>query len=148
MNNTPESLADLFRQLAFISALIGGFAFAFLGVLLTAPSRSRIVEWTAGMAMATAASLIVCVIGWTLMASDVITSAPAKSSGEEFLKVALKLNRMHSRLSILFILGVLLFLASLGLSGWVRSRALGIASTVIALLAAVGLMFTLTPFLR
>ena len=35
---TPESLADLFRQLAFISALVGGFAFAFLGTLLTSPS--------------------------------------------------------------------------------------------------------------
>lgn len=148
MNNTPESLADLFRQLAFISALIGGFAFAFLGVLLTAPSRSRIVEWTAGTAMATAASLIVCVIGWTLMASEVITSTPAKASAEEFFKVAVGLNRMHSRLSLLFILGMFLFLASLGLSGWVRSRSLGIVSTVIALLAAVGLMLTLTPFLR
>ena len=148
MNNSPESLADLFRQLAFISALIGGFAFAFLGGLLTATSRSRVVEWTAGMAMGTAASLVVCVIGWTLMASEVVTAAPANASAEEFLKVALNFNRMHSRLSLLFILGVSLFLASLGLSGWVRSRALGIVSTVIALLAAVGLIFVLTPFLR
>jgi hypothetical protein len=148
MTDTPESLADLFRQLAFISALIGGFAFAFLGVLLTVPSRSRIVEWTAGMATATVAGLMICVIGWTLMASDVITSTPAKASAEEFLKVALKLNRMHSLLSLLFIAGMLLFLASLGLSGWVRSRALGIASSVIALLAAVGLMLVLSPFLR
>jgi hypothetical protein len=148
MTDTPESLADLFRQLAFISALIGGFAFAFLGVLLTVPSRSRIVEWTAGMATATVAGLMICVIGWTLMASDVITSTPAKASAEEFFKVALKLNRMHSRLSLLFIAGMLLFLASLGLSGWVRSRALGIVSTVIAVLAAVGLMLVLSPFLR
>ena len=148
MTNTPETLADLFRQLAFISALIGGFAFAFLGVLLTATSRSRVVEWTAGMAMGTAASLVVCVIGWTLMASEVVTATPANASAEEFLKVALNFNRMHSRLSLLFILGMFLFLASLGLSGWVRSRALGIVSTVIALLAAAGLMLVLTPFLR
>lgn len=148
MTNTPETLADLFRQLAFISALVGGFAFAFLGVLLPSPARSRLVEWTAGTTMATAASLIVCVIGWTLMASDVITSTPANASAEEFLKTALKLNRMHSRLSLLFTLSMFLFLASLGLSGWVRSRALGIVSTVIALLAAVGLMLVLTPFLR
>ena len=148
MNNSPEALADLFRQLAFICALIGGFAFAFLGVLLTATSRSRVVEWTAGMAMGTAASLLVCVIGWTLMASEVVTAAPANAGAEEFLKVALNFNRMHSRLSLLFILGMFLFLASLGLSGWVRSRALGIVSTVIALLAAVGLMLVLIPFLR
>jgi hypothetical protein len=148
MNSTPESLADLFRQLAFISALIGGFAFAFLGVLLTAPSRSRVVEWTAGMAMATVASLVVCVIGWTLMASEVVTATPANASAEEFLKVALNFNRMHSRLSLLFTLGMFLFLASLGVSGWVRSRALGVVSTIIALFAAVGFMLVLTPFLR
>ena len=148
MNHSPEALADLFRQLAFISALIGGFAFAFLGVLLTVPSRSRLVEWTAGTAMATVAGLIICVIGWTLMASEVVTAAPANAGAEEFLKVALNFNRMHSRLSLLFILGMFLFLASLGLSGWVRSRALGIVSTFIALLAALGLIFVLTPFLR
>jgi hypothetical protein len=148
MATTPESLADLFRQLAFVSALVGGFAFAFLGVLLTIPSRSRIVEWTAGMAMATAASLMVCVIGWTLMSSEVVAATPANASAEEFFKVALNFNRMHSRLSLLFILGMFLFLANLGVSGWVRSRALGIASTVIALLAALGLVLVLTPFLR
>lgn len=148
MNNSPEALADLFRQLAFICALIGGFAFAFLGVLLPTPARSRLVEWTAGMAMGTVASLVVCVIGWTLMASVVVTDTPANASAEEFLKVALKFNRMHSLLSLLFILGMFLFLASLGLSGWVRSRTLGIVSTVIALLAAVGFILVLTPFLR
>ncbi|HEY0100516.1 MAG TPA: hypothetical protein VGB76_16340 [Pyrinomonadaceae bacterium] len=148
MNTTPESLADLFRQLAFVGALIGGFAFAFLGVLLTAPSRSRIVEWTAGTAMATAAGLIVCVIGWTLMASVIVMSAPANGGAEASLQAAAKFNLMHSRLSLLFIICMFLFLASLGLSGWVRSRALGIVSTVLALLAAVGLLLVMSPFLR
>jgi hypothetical protein len=147
MNNSPEALADLFRQLAFVCALIGGFAFAFLGVLLTVPSRSRVVEWTAGMAMATVACLLVCVIGWTLMASQLVTPRPSAAVVEEFsFPVAMK--RLHPRLSLLFILGTFLFLASLGLSGWVRSRALGIVSTVIALLAALGFVPVLTPFIR
>lgn len=148
MTATPESLADLFRQLAFISALIGGFAFAFLGVLLTAPSRSRLVEWTGGMAMATAASLLVCVIGWTLLSSEVVLTTPSSAGAEAFRQGASKFNRIHSRLSLLFILGMCLFLASLGLSGWIRSRALGIVSIVIALLAAVGFMLVMSPFLR
>ena len=148
MTTTLASLADVFRQLAFISALIGGFAFAFLGVLLAIPSRNRIVDWTAGMAMATVAGLLICVIGWTLMASEVATATPAQAGAEGVLQVAMKWNLMHSRLSLLFIVGMLLFLASLGLSGWMRSRALGAVSTIIALLAAVGLMFVLTPFVR
>ncbi|HYO99501.1 MAG TPA: hypothetical protein VER76_04880 [Pyrinomonadaceae bacterium] len=147
MNITPEALADLFRQLAFISALIGGFAFAFLGVLLTAPSRSRVVEWTAGMAMGTVASLLVCVIGWTLMSSQLVTPKTSAAIVESFSFPAV-MNRLHPRLSLLFIIGTFLFLASLGLSGWIRSRTLGIVSTVIALLAAVGFMLVMTPFLR
>lgn len=147
MNNTPEALADLFRQLAFVCALIGGFAFAFLGVLLTVPSRSRVVEWTAGMAMATVACLLVCVIGWTLMGSQLVTPRPTATIVEESSFPA-TMKQLHPRLSLLFILGTFLFLASLGLSGWVRSRTLGIVSTVIALLAAVGFMLVLTPFLR
>jgi hypothetical protein len=98
--------------------------------------------------MATVAGLMICVIGWTLMASVVVTATPAEAGAEGVLQVALKWNRMHSSLSLLFIVGMLLFLASLGLSGWVRSRTLGIVSTVIALLAAVGFMLVLTPFLR
>lgn len=147
MNNTPEALADLFRQLAFVGALIGGFAFAFLGVLLTVPSRSRVVEWTAAMAMATVACLLVCVIGWTLMSSQlVMPKTPAAIVEESDFSVVMK--QLHPRLSLLFTFGTFLFLASLGLSGWIRSRALGIVSTVIALLAAVGFMLVLTPFLR
>ena len=144
---TPEGLADLFRQLAFISALIGGFAFAFLGALLAVRSRSRVVGWAAGTALATAASLIVCVVGWTLMAAQVVTAAPAEANAGAFQFPA-SLNLIHGRLSLLFIVGMLLFLTSLGLSGWVRSRALGITSTVIALLAGVALMFVMSPFLR
>ncbi len=144
---TPEALADLFRQLAFISALVGGSAFAFLGTLLTAAARSRIVEWTAGMTLGTAAALIVCVVGWTLMASQVMLTVPKQTSGEP-IQFPVALNIMHGRLSLLMIVGILLFLASLSLSGWVRSRSLGIVSTVIGLLAAVALMFVLSPFLR
>ena len=113
MTPATPAPAELLRQLAFVSALVGGFAVAFLGVLLTQTSRSRIVEWTAGMALATAAGLIICVVGWTLMASHLATTTVAAPAW---------LNVMHSRLSVLFIGCMLMFLVSLGLSGWVRSR--------------------------
>jgi len=144
---TPEIWADLFRQLAFISALVGGFAFAFLGTLLTLPSRSRIVDWTAGMALVTAAGLIICVIGWTLMASQVLITASLGPGGEEY-RFPAAFNSTHSQLSQLFIVEMFFFLASLGLSGWVRSRTLGIVSSIVALVAAVILMFVISPFLH
>src|ERR1044072_1390937 len=145
MTATPEALADLFRQLAFISALVGGFAFTFLGVLLALPSQSRVVGWTAGLTLATSAVLTVCVVGWTLVASRVLLTAAPEPGGAFRLPAAL--NPTHSHLSQMFILGMLFFLASLGLSGWVRSRALCVVSTVVALIAAAAFMAVLSPFL-
>ena len=65
MNLSPEIVAELFRQCAFISALIAGFSFAFLAVILTNHTTKKIDDWTAGFAIAATAGLIVCALGWT-----------------------------------------------------------------------------------
>src|SRR5215212_5688017 len=105
-----------------------GGAFAFLGVLLTSPSQSRVVGWTAGVSMTAAAGMVVCVLGWTLGASVVAIEA-AKAAAPDALRVPDTFLRIHLYLSQVFIFSLLLFLCDLGLSGWVRSRALGIVST-------------------
>jgi hypothetical protein len=142
----PELLADLLRQLAFISALVGGFAFAFVGVLLVAPQRGRVVSWTAGISMAASAGLVVCALGWSLGAS-VLMIATSMDAGADKAAMSASLNNMHLRLSLVFVMSIALFLISLGLSGWIRSRALGVASTCIAVLAAIASALVLFPFI-
>jgi uncharacterized YccA/Bax inhibitor family protein len=75
MSPSIEVMAELFRQLAFISALIGGFSLAFLVQLLAAHFGRRIADWTIGFSMAATAGLIVCAVGWTLSAVVVIDPA-------------------------------------------------------------------------
>ena len=147
MMQKPELTAEIFRQLAFISALVGGFAFAFVGVLLVAPLQSRIVSWTAGISMAASSGLVVCALGWSLGASVVLVGA-SMEAGAERSSLSASLNIMHLRLSLTFVVSISLFLSSLGLSGWVRSRNLGIASTCIAVLAAIASVLVLAPFMR
>ena len=143
----PELLAELFRQLAFISALVGGFAFTFVGVLLVAPAQRRVVSWTAGTSMVASAGLVVCALGWSLGASTVMVGA-SLAAGEDVSALSASLRRMHLRLSLTFIVSIFLFLTSLGLSGWVRSRVLGVVSTSIAVLAAIASALVLSPFLK
>ena len=65
MNASPAIFAEIFRQCACISALIAGFSFAFLAVILTSPTKKRVDDRTAGFAIAATAGLIVCALGWT-----------------------------------------------------------------------------------
>jgi hypothetical protein len=147
MNANTEAWAELFRQLAFTSALVGGFAFAFLGVLLTATSPSRVVGWTAGVSMTAAAGMVVCVLGWTLGASTVAIEA-AKATTPDSFRVPGTFLRVHLYLSQVFLSSLLLFLVGLGLSGWVRSRALGVVSTLVAALAILASILVLLPFVH
>lgn len=134
MNLSPEVLAEVFRQCAFISALIAGFSFAFLAVILTSETKRRVDDWTAGFAIAETAGLIVCALGWTLSVPRVLALA-AGTAATPF-QMPGEMRMIHRSLSLTFIGCFFLFLTSLGLSGWIRSKTLGIASTIIAILAA------------
>jgi hypothetical protein len=74
----PEMLLEIFRQTAFISAVVGGFIFGFIAVFLTASSRKRIVGWTAVLAIASAVGFLICVLGWTMSIPrlQILVSAP------------------------------------------------------------------------
>ena len=51
-------------------------------------------------------------------------------------------------LSMMFLSGVVFLLASFGISGWMRSRGLGIATTSLSLLGAIAAFAALRPFLH
>lgn len=131
---------DLFRQLAFINALLGGFAITFLSVLLTSSSHHRIINWTAAIVMVAASCFILSAVGSTF--SAVVLGNP---DTETALKISQSLRRP---LSLLFLSGTVLLFCSLGLSGWMRSRNLGIATTLIAVLSAPVGCFIMRPFIH
>jgi hypothetical protein len=145
MNYTPETFADLFRQGAFISALIAGFSLAFLAVLLTNVPDRRVATWTAAFSIAATAGLTVCSLGWTLAAPRM--AAAVVPPGAAFEMPAVLLN-IHRLLSKTFLVCFYLFLTSLALSGWIRSRTLGAVSTAVSVLAMAGAGWVLHFFVR
>src|ERR1043166_699910 len=132
----PEFLGEAGRQIAFLSAFLGGFAATFLGVLLQSPNSRRHVGWAAGAAAVASASFIVAVMSGSLLGLVVHPGAPPPLAKPTLLPP------LRILMVITFIVGIYSSLLSLGLSGWIRSRQLGIVTSVSAFVSAV-IMFLL-----
>jgi len=133
-------MAEFYQQFAFINAILGGFAFSFLGVLLTVDSKHRVVSWVTAITAGAAACFIIATLGATFSA------AAAANTGASELPASIL--ALQKPMSLIFLGGVLLLLVSLGMSGWLRSRSLGIVTTIIAILAVFGAVFMMTPFIN
>src|ERR1051325_11698592 len=95
----PEFLGEAGRQIAFLSAFLGGFAATFLGLVVHPGAPPALAKPTL-------------------------------------------LPPLRILMVITFIVGIYSSLLSLGLSGWIRSRQLGIVTSVSAFVSAV-IMFLL-----
>jgi lysylphosphatidylglycerol synthetase-like protein (DUF2156 family) len=134
---SDEFLAEMGRQIAFLSAFLGGFAATFLGILLQSPNSRRHVGWAAGAAAVASASFIVAVVSGTMMGLLSHPGAPPDSPKPSSVP------QTNAVIFITFAIGILSILLSLGLSGWIRSRQLGIVTSVAAFLCAVILLIML-----
>lgn len=126
-----EFLSEVGRQIASLSAFLGGFAATFLGILLQSANSRRQVGLAAGAAAVAAASFTIAVIAGTLVAVVLNPAAPPNVATPEFLPWARRV------IFVTFAVGIYSNLLSLGLSGWIRSRALGIVTSIAALIAAI-----------
>jgi hypothetical protein len=124
-----EFLAETGRQIASLSAFLGGFAATFLGILLQSPNARRYVGWAAGAAAVASASFILAVISGTALALVLHPGAPSGMTKPTFLP------QVRTLIFVTFASGIYSILLSLGLSGWIRSRQLGIVTSVAALTA-------------
>ncbi|HEY4282799.1 MAG TPA: hypothetical protein VGM62_06995 [Chthoniobacterales bacterium] len=126
-----EFVGEVARQITSVSAFLGGFAATFLGILLQSQSTRRHVSWAAGAAAIASALFMIAVIAGTLMTIVVNPAAPQNMATPEFLPWARKV-MIGS-----FGLGIYANLLSLGLSGWIRSRSLGLVTSIAALVSAI-----------
>jgi hypothetical protein len=128
--NNSQFFGEIARQVASVSAFLGGFAATFLGILLQSQSTRRHVGWAAGSAALASASFMISVIAGTLVALVLNPEAPQGFATPEFLPWARRV------LVFSFALGIYANLLSLGLSGWIRSRSLGLVTSGAALASA------------
>ena len=135
-------MAEYYRQFAFVSSVLTGFAFTFYGTLLVASREHRTGRWAAFMAVAASVALLPVTLGMTFSAARASllppsTTSPSSAESERIVTC-----------STLFLAGVVLLFASFGLSGWMLSRRLGIATAILAALGVVGTFLIISPFLH
>jgi len=134
-------MAEYYRQFAFVSSVLAGFAFTFYATLLAVPRESRAASWAAFLAVTASTCFLVVTLATTFSAARVASLSDPLAIPPELLV-------QRSFLSVLFLLGILLLLASFGLGGWIRSRRLGTATTAVAILGAIAVFLALAPFLQ
>lgn len=138
-------MADYYGYLASISAVLGGFALTFFGVLLTSTS-GRASAWTAGLSAAATGSFAVAALGWALAASGLaIESSNGAPQAASFVA---EFRGIHRLLSLVLIGGLFLFLSALGTAGWIRSRTLGLLTATIATTAILMVFRILSHFIN
>lgn len=121
-----EYLAEIARQFSFLSAFLGGFAATFFVTLLVADSPKRSTGWSLGCAAFAASSFVVAAVSFVMITVVLNPEVPANVSSGSSID--------HARVvGILgFGLGVYALLASVGISGWIRSRRLGLVTSASA----------------
>jgi|SRR5262249_43567900 len=134
-------MTEYYRQFAFVTSVLGGFAFALFGTLLLAPSSHRAASWAAILSVSASVAFLLVTIGMTFGG---IYSATLSPGGTTPPRIASQVGP----LSLLFCFGILLLLASFGLGGWVRSRWCGIVTTIVAGLGAIAAYLILAPYIR
>ena len=138
---TANSVIEYYRQFAFVSSVLAGFAFSFYGVLLSASAQHRATNLAALLAVMASIALLLVTLGMTFAAA---IAASLPNNG----KMPSSILAQQTPLSFCFLVGIALLFGAFGLGGWIRSRSLGIATTVIASLGLVGAIAVLIPYLH
>ena len=134
-------MAEYYRQFAFVSSVLAGFAFTFYATLLAINRPHRAVSWAALLTVTASICFLTVTLGTTFAATQV-------AGIEDRASLPPPLRQQLPLLSTLFLAGILLLLSSFALGGWIRSRRLGIATTVASVFGVVAVYFALSPFLH
>ena len=121
-----EHLSEMFRQFAFIGSLLAGFSFAIIFQLLASNDQRKRVTFMLGILLLASSSLLAATF---ISASVVISSGGLKADPD-----ALKAIQYVANVGVcLLYLGFFSFLIGIGISGWLRSKVIGIISTILVI---------------
>ena len=129
-----DRIAEVLHQFAFISAVLGGFGFAYIGALLAVVRDNHAATWAAGVGIVASVVLILTTIAATFGAIYISMNAATEYSAPPG-----PVGVLWPALTAGLFLGPLLLFVSLGMSGFVRSRRLGYVTVVVAALGVAGL---------
>ncbi len=126
------------EQLSFVSAFLGGISATILVTIVVFTSKKKSVNWIVSSSALAACSLLIAVVAsWRLL---IILHPEFPMHVDQGLVMSLWFGML-----IGYSIGFLSLLASIGLSGWIRSKRDGIITSTIAIVAVLFFIFV-TPF--
>ena len=134
------------EQLTLLSSIIGGFSLAIAVEFLAGEKKQRIASFLIGIFILTASLLLIA----TSVGSQIVVKMSILENTEFANIPPHLLENMPTAamfVSIFYYIGLGLFISGLGLAGWMHSRPLGIATTIMAIVGG-GTVITLMLMLR
>ena len=132
---SPEYFKIVAEQLVLISVFLGGISATILGTLIIHENESKIFKFMIlGLSLA-AVSFIVAVLGMTNIQMHLAPDSPFQNKNESLFYP--KLVGMIS-----FLIGIYSLITVISLSGWLKSKRIGIFTTTIGIVGGI-LIFTL-----
>lgn len=134
----PNYIIAVAEQLSFVSAFLGGISATILVTIVVFTSDKRSVSWIVSSSALAACSLLIAVVAsWRL--TILLSPEIPFQANSTIIKV------LWNGMLIGYGIGFLSLLASIGLSGWLRSKRDGIITTTISVIAVVFFILA-TPF--
>jgi len=133
---SEEYFRTLAEQSVFISAFLGGISATILGTFVIVKNDSKVFKYMILFSAIAAVSFIVAVFGMTKVQLLLVPNSPFEN-----VKELLMYPRIVGGLGFYF--GINSLLVVISLSGWLRSKRLGIITTILGVVTAI-LTFTLT----
>ena len=127
---TPSYALAAAEQMSFIGAFLGGIAISILVTIVVFSSSKKSVNWIVATSALAACCLLVSVIAAMRLTIAFHPDLP-------FVPAPVKISLLWEAMINAYGLGVMSLIASIGLSGWLRSRSAGIVTSLIASIALV-----------
>lgn len=125
-----DYLANLSKQIIFISTFLGGVSATILGTFIIAKDSRRLFKVLIAGISLSAVSFIVSIFSWT---NIVILTSPGYPLEVSHADTVFSRNIG----GITFVVGILALLSIVALSGWLHSKRLGIITTALGLIGMV-----------
>lgn len=119
-------LIDRTEQLILLSAFLGGFSATFLAAILTIEVKKNITDWIVCISAASSCCFIVAAVTNIALVNGLQIEAEMQT-----------LNNLKIISALGMISGIFALLASIGLSGWIRSRKIGLITSCFSIIAVV-----------
>jgi hypothetical protein len=134
----PIYIVAVAEQLSFVSAFLGGISATILVTIVVFTSKKRSVNWIVSSSALAACSLLIAVVAsWRLII--ILHPELPIQVNTDIIKV------LWVGMLVGYGIGFLSLIASIGLSGWLRSKRDGIITSTIAVIAVIFFILA-TPF--